>query len=200
MQIEKFEGSSYRAIAYVAHDKKDAIVIDVPAGTADSVIEYAKEKGLDLKFIIMTHVHWDHVEDLKRLKKHTGAKVYAHNFDYHNQEEINSIFGTDAGRITVDSSVADGNVIEAGTMKFDVIHTPGHTPGSICLYSRKDNILFSGDTLFKDTYGRVDLPHGDEAAIKASLKKLAELPGKTVVYPGHGPDTTIDREKWIRKI
>ena len=126
--------------------------------------------------------------------------MYAHNFDYHNQEEINSIFGTDAGRITVDSSVADGNVIEAGTMKFDVIHTPGHTPGSICLYSRKDNILFSGDTLFKDTYGRVDLPHGDEAAIKASLKKLAELPGKTVVYPGHGPDTTIDREKWIRKI
>ncbi|MBI3190148.1 MBL fold metallo-hydrolase [archaeon] len=199
MHIERFENSTYKANAFVAHDRKDAIVVDVPAHTAKDIFEYMKKKNLVLKCIVLTHTHLDHIEDLEKLKKHTNAKVYAHNFDYHNQYEINSIFES-AEEIKVDAAVSDGDVIEAGTMKFTVIHTPGHTPGSICLYSEKENILFSGDTLFKDAYGRVDLPHGDEEKMRESLRTLAKLPGKTTVYPGHGSITEIGKEKWLKNI
>ncbi len=199
MNVEKFSGGSYLTNSYVIYDKGEALVVDVPAHTAKKIHSFLEGKNIKSVSVILTHIHWDHVEDLEHLARMTNAKVGVHELDEANQMEINSIFEGESGQLKGDFHVVDGERIAVGSIHFAIIHTPGHTPGSICLYNEKEGVLFSGDTLFEHTYGRIDFPLSNASGMKKSLEKLAKLPGKTIVYPGHGAQTTIEKEKWLNK-
>lgn len=199
MQIEKFEGGAYGTIGYLVADGTDAAAIDVPEHTAKLIENSLKANALKLSSIILTHVHWDHAADAAKLARHAGAKIMMHILDDENQAEINSVFEGESSVVGADRHVRDKEDIRIGAAVLEVIHTPGHTPGSICLYNRKDKILFSGDTLFAGTYGRIDFPLGNHEDMRRSLERLAKLHYTTFVYPGHGPHTTIGNEKWLRE-
>ena len=200
MQIETFTGGNYAANGYLIYEKDEAMIVDVPAHTAKKIHEFLQEQKLNLKYIIVTHVHWDHIEDVDKLKKYTDAKIGIHRFDEQLQIEINSIFEGETGIIKADFSLADNEEITIGAYIFRVIHTPGHTPGSICIYNEKEKILFSGDVLFEGAYGRIDFPLSNTEDMKNSLIRLSKLPSETKVYSGHGKETTIGREKWIKNL
>lgn len=177
---------------------KQAILID-PGGDADELAATIAEQGLTITAIVATHAHFDHVMAAERLREVTGAPFYLHDEDkpvLEWLEESGRLFlGVELGPPPeVDTSAAEGDRLVAGAMGLEVIHTPGHSPGSISLVG--EGVVFAGDTLFAGSIGRTDLPGGDpQALLDAVRAKLFELPDETPVYPGHGPATTIGEEK-----
>lgn len=162
---------------------RQALTID-PGPNVQKIVDGAKQENLDIKMIINTHGHDDHTVGNHHLKALTGAKIIIH--------------GKDADRYpSADLFLKDENQIQLGELVFDVIQTPGHTPGGICLYAQKN--LFTGDTLFVGDSGRTDLPGGDRPTLGASIRKLMQLPDETIVWPGHNygptPTSTIGWEK-----
>ncbi len=178
---------------------REAIVVDPGDNIAD--IEQILEKhGLTVKAIVVTHAHIDHVAGAKELKAKTGAPVYLNG----NDNELLSALDVQAQwlgmatpeRVEVDTDAKDATLLRLGETEFQVLHTPGHTQGSISLYLPQQNKLIAGDTLFRDSIGRTDLPGGNTRQILLSIKtRLLVLPEETVVIPGHGGVTTIGREK-----
>ncbi|MBI3971689.1 MAG: MBL fold metallo-hydrolase [Chloroflexi bacterium] len=180
-----------------------ALVVDAPLGAAQVVLAAVRERRLTLETIVLTHAHWDHVADAGQLEEATGAAVMAHRLDVPaiSQPQRSAFFPqTEVPAIRVSRELDEGDTIEVGGLRLVVMHTPGHTPGSLCLYSAEHDLLFSGDTLFAGSYGRVDLPGGDAARMVESLRRLAKLPEQTVVLPGHGPSMTIGAEGWLRRL
>ena len=185
---------------YVVGDSatKDAVVID-PGGDANEIAAELTRQQLRVNAIVATHAHFDHVIAAQELRELTGAPFYLHDHDrpmldwY--QESGRLFLGVELpSPPEVDTSASEGDRLTAGSMELEVVHTPGHSPGSISLFG--DDVVFSGDTLFARGVGRVDLPGGDERALVAAIKdKIFTLPGDTPVYPGHGPATTVDEEK-----
>lgn len=183
---------------------KDAVVIDPGMGTAEENEEFAgfvEASGLTVRGIVNTHLHLDHCFGANYVKDKYGVAVAAHTSDAFlgsNIDDQARKFGIRLkGRdVMIDAPLADGDTIQIGDDRLEVIHTPGHTPGGVCLYSADGGFLIAGDTLFKGSVGRTDLPGGDYAQLIGSIKnKLLTLPDATVVYPGHGPATTIGDEK-----
>jgi hydroxyacylglutathione hydrolase len=160
---------------------REALVID-PGGEVDRIIAEARREGLQIKYIFNTHGHWDHTVGNDRLKLLTGASIVRHK-----QEP-----GPD-----IDILLVDEKPFQVGEIVFTVFHTPGHTPGGVCLYA--EGQLFTGDTLFVGDSGRTDLPGGHRPTLGASIRRLMELPDETIVWPGHdyGPtaSSTIGWEK-----
>jgi hydroxyacylglutathione hydrolase len=177
---------------YLVHcqETKDAIIIDPgfdSPSEAEQVFNYAKEKKLNIKFIVNTHGHSDHVGGNKILKKKFNVPVCIHAYDANNIS--NSTRETPPANILLN----DGDVLRFGDATLKVMHTPGHTAGSICLLGEK--IVFTGDTLFAGGIGRTDFAGGSDRDMEESLKKLLRLPDNLVVYPGHGSASTIRQEK-----
>ncbi|MCX6815775.1 MAG: MBL fold metallo-hydrolase [Candidatus Aenigmarchaeota archaeon] len=196
--IKVFTGTSkYTANGYVFYDNKEAVIIDAPTDTAEPMANFLKKNKLVLKVIIATHVHWDHTEDMNALRATTKAKVFMHNFDAVSQDIINNIFPK-VEKINQDEVITEDTKIKVGSKEFSFLHTPGHTPGSVCMWDEKEKILFSGDTLFAGMHGRIDLPLSSPSDMRESMKRLAGLPKETVVYPGHGSATKIGDENWLR--
>lgn len=196
MEIKTFEAGPLSANNYLLIDNGEAVLIDCS--------EYKPEilEGVNLKYIILTHGHFDHVLGVNQTKKATGATVLIHENDVERMEETTAIMNT-FGLMGVDTPLADqfindGDTIEFGNVKIKCIHTPGHTEGSMC-YLIDDN-LFSGDTLFKDFYGRCDLPGGNFDKIVESIKNLFTLNENIKVFSGHGEETTIGYEKKYNEI
>jgi len=187
--------------AYFYYDENtlDACVID-PGGGVDKLMDIIKENELNLKYILLTHGHYDHIGAVNELKSLTGAEVLAHKDEVKLLKEPDWNFskiglGKDI-RVICDRLLEDGEIIELGAGRLSVIHTPGHTAGGACFYDAQGGILFSGDTLFKGTTGRYDLPTSDGSALFASIKdKLLTLPDNVKVLPGHETVTTIGYEK-----
>lgn len=184
---------------YILGDQSSnhALIIDAPA-EAGAVLDVLEEEGLTLKYVLLTHSHYDHIGALDEICDYTGAEVMIHSFeeDAINDPTVNLALYADAPSPSVKASktLVDGDVITVGDIDIKVLYTPGHTVGSVCYYT--DGILFSGDTLFLKDVGRCDLPGGDYKIIKQSIKKqLYTLPDDTQVYPGHGRATTIGYEK-----
>ena len=179
---------------------KKGIVID-PGADAGAIVNAVNDTGLSIELIVATHNHVDHVGALRQVKEATGAPYAVHEADA--ESVMPEMFGRMLGVMMSrslkappkpDRLLRDGDVIAVGDLEFSVLHTPGHTPGGISL--RGDGIVFSGDTLFNFGIGRTDLSGGDYATLMDSIvTKLMVLPDETVVYPGHGPRTTIGAER-----
>ena len=188
----------YAANCYVVYDEasKDAIIID-PGSGGDEIGKWVKETGLKVKFIVLTHNHPDHIGALAEVKEATGAKVAIHADDAAVLQRGLRFGPMSASTHPIpppDLLIKDGDTLDAGSLHFSVIHTPGHTRGGICLLI--DGVLFSGDTLFNSSVGRSDMPGGNgPQLIQGIFAKLMTLPDETVVLPGHGPETTIGRER-----
>lgn len=180
--------------------KKKAIAIDPGKGAAEKVVNKLDEMRVELIFIVNTHGHWDHVADNTPLQKATGARILIHKEDEQrmlNPKPLMKLpFAIEPSK--ADAYLEDGKKIELGATALECVHTPGHTPGSTCLYARSSQTIFTGDTLFEGAHGRTDFPGGNAKQIRESLRKLSQLPAQTRVLPGHGIETTIAQEKkWI---
>lgn len=167
-------------------DTGHCLVID-PADQADVILDFIQTKGLTLDAILLTHGHFDHVGAVKYLSAETDCPVYIHEADLSLPPAIT------AGKLYHTHTYAEGDTLTLADLTFKVLHTPGHTPGSVCLLV--GDTLFSGDTLFRGSCGRTDFPGGSWEQIQSSLKALAALPGDYRVLPGHGEQTTLEWER-----
>lgn len=205
MIIQIFPCPPYATNAYVVGCPKTrfAAVIDPAPQATPLVVQWLSDHSFTLDKIILTHSHWDHIADVAPLKKIFDVPVFVHQFDRGNLEHP----GSDGLPLVVPVeavsgalSMAEGETIKVGDINFKIIHTPGHTPGGVCLFCEEEGILFSGDTLFQGAIGNLSLPTGDPQAMWGSLRKLGTLPPETKVYPGHGPTTTVQAEKrWLNR-
>lgn len=182
-------------------DTKETMVID-PGGEANKILELLDILDSKLKYIYLTHCHGDHIAGVKELKEKKGGKVLIHRDDveglYDLDINLSEYIGIKADNIEADARVDDGDILHLGELTFKVIHTPGHTAGGSSLYSEKEKLVFSGDTIFKGTWGRTDLPTGDLVKIMQSISnKLLVLPDDTIIYPGHGSSTRVRDEEPI---
>ena len=180
---------------------REAIVVDPGDGADIARLQAVLDKhSLDVKAIVITHAHIDHIGGAAKLKALTGAPVYMNANDQPLYDHLDvqaqwlNIAAPD--KTPVDVEARDGDTLALGATDFHVIHTPGHTQGSLCLFVPQENTLVAGDTLFRDSIGRTDLPGGDSRMILRSIHtRLLTLPDETSVVCGHGPSTTIGREK-----
>jgi hydroxyacylglutathione hydrolase len=177
---------------------KEAVVID-PGGDEDEILEALKYHNFTLKYIIDTHGHFDHVDANQALKDATGAQIVIHPLDAAMLQRDNEAMFFTGKRMRpskADVLVNEGDVITFGDIKLNVLHTPGHTPGGISLVNADAPLVYVGDTLFAGSIGRTDFPGGDyDTLINGVREKLFTLGDHYVVYPGHGPVTTIGHER-----
>ncbi len=201
LKINTWIGDPTNCYIIVDEQSKETMVID-PAGDMDKIQELIHIMEGKLKYIYLTHCHGDHILGVPHLKNHCGGKVLIHRADSEglNNPEINLTPYIGLGKIELeaDSRIDDKDLIHLGNLEFKVFHTPGHTKGSSCLYCEKEKCLFSGDTIFRGTWGRTDLPTSSiEAIMKSIEEKIILLPDETIVYPGHGMMTMLKDEKPI---
>jgi len=188
LKIELMNLGIYWVNAYIIRDENSSscCILD-PGGHPKKVLDYLEKNGLTLEAILLTHGHFDHVGGVKAIAEATGCQVYLHTADLVMPEKLT------AGPLYYTHSYGEGDTLHLAGLTIDVIHTPGHTPGSVCLLC--EDALFSGDTLFARSCGRTDLDGGDPEAMAASLKRLASFGNDYRVFPGHNSATTLALEK-----
>jgi hydroxyacylglutathione hydrolase len=196
MFLQVVEGGLLSSKSYIIADSDEAAIID--AGVHyKNIVGILEERKLSLKYIILTHAHVDHTFYMNDLNTATGASVVIHAEDAPILADARlsgtEMFGVDKKMNKADILVKDGDSLYIGQTELKFIHTPGHTPGSMCIIVQDS--LFSGDTLFRQSVGRTDLGAGDTKSLELSLKKLMELPDSLIVYPGHGQSTDIGFER-----
>ncbi len=222
MKIKTFIVPPLAENCYLYYDEnsKDGVLID-PGGSLLEIMNYIQEKGIQISRILLTHGHYDHVGSVTKLKEALSTKTGSHSQNVKicaHKDEVSllsdpklnlSVFLRDkAFSILVDEALEDGAEIVLGTKNSDkpvegsakgtllrVLHTPGHTKGCVCYYDPQEGVLFSGDTLFRETVGRTDFPGGSTQELLSSIEKLFTLPEDTAVYPGHEEATSIGHEK-----
>ena len=205
MKIDSLILGAFETNCYILRESataKNCLIVDAGLG-AGELINFLKEHKLNPVAVVLTHGHIDHIAGVAALRaEFADIKVYIHKADgkmLTEEEQIRfqtTLAGVQFNGCPADLFVEDGVIIEQAGIKLQVLHTPGHTPGGICLYSKDEGIVFTDDTLFAGSIGRTDFPGGSMSKLLNSIKeKLFTLPDETKVYPGHGPITTIAQEK-----
>ena len=203
MKIDCFVLGAYQSNSYVLRldeTSTGCIIIDTGLDGFE-LVDFLRDNSLDPLAVILTHGHIDHIAALDLLRdQFPSVRVYIHEFDAPmltgDSNNLAIMLGKSFVTRAADVLLSDGDIVEVAGIKLSVLHTPGHTPGGICLYSKAHEVAFVGDTLFAESIGRADFPGGDMAALIASIKdRLFKLPEQTKLYPGHGPATTIAHEK-----
>ena len=181
---------------------REAIAIDTATPCLAWIADELAARDWTLRLIVSTHGHWDHIGDNAAVAEHTGAAIAVHPLDRERLIDPQPLWAPfDIVPSVPAVELAEGGEIRFGEIRLRVLHTPGHTEGSVCLIAADDGLLYSGDTLFAGGWGRTDLPGGDEAAMAASIARLSELEDGVQVFPGHGPATTIGRERaWMELV
>lgn len=201
MKLFTFSLGALRTNTYFCFDEEGHCAVIDPGMDGEGIAEKLLGKGLSPSHILLTHGHFDHSQGVKALKEATGALVCIHKED--------AVMLSDPGKNSAgfyyrgdfsgypkcqaDLLLEDGDFVEVGSMRFEVLHTPGHTPGSVCF--REGDTLFSGDTVFQSGFGRYDLWGGEKAALAASLQRIALLEGEYKLCPGHGNKSLLSRER-----
>ena len=203
VRMEAAAFGPWQTNAYLIWDGRstDALVLDPGMGAAEPLMERVAANGLRLHLIANSHGHIDHIFDDAPLMRASDAPLGIHPEDAYRLDGRNT-YGFEVEAVTATQHLREGEQVRIGDIVFDVLHTPGHTEGSVCLYEENLGLLLSGDVLFAGSYGRTDLPGGDGEQMVASLARLArQIPGPVRVLPGHGPETTLERElPWLQRI
>lgn len=199
MIVKTLEVGSFAANCYIVGSEKtgDGMIID-PGSEASEILKTANDLKLKTALIVLTHSHVDHIGAVKKVKEATGAGLAMHTEEakaYQGQARLRGLLNFYTSALPApDRLLKGGDSIDIGDLHFLVLHTPGHSPGGICLYS--PGVVFTGDTLFNYGIGRTDFPGGSHRQLLDSIHtKLMVLPDETVVYPGHGPHSTIGAER-----
>lgn len=206
LKIAKFEFSLFGINTYTVYDPKEGKCVIVDPGMINTeeenaIINFIERNNLSVTNIINTHLHVDHAVGVSFAKKRFGVPVLGHKDDEFLGKRLQmqaDAFGImeKIEDVSIDTYLKEGDIIKVGSGKLEVLHVPGHSPGSIALYDKEDDFVITGDALFQGSVGRTDLPGGNGTQlIKAIRENLLPLPDSTVVYPGHGPATTIGRER-----
>lgn len=201
MEVAAF--GPWQTNAYLVWDghSTDALVLDPGMGAAQPLINRVAANGLRLHLIANSHGHIDHIFDNSPLVRASRAPLAIHPDDAYRLDGRNN-YGFEVQAVTATRDLLEGEQLRIGDLIFDVLHTPGHSEGSVCLYEERRALLLSGDVLFAGSYGRTDLSGGNDNQMVASLARLArEIPPAVRVLPGHGPETTLGRElPWLQRI
>ncbi len=199
MKVKRIYSGYNFANSYLVFDEetREGVVID-PGGMADILTQEIKKEGVNVKYIFITHAHFDHIGALEEVAEYAKAKVVIYKTEESalTDEKLNlaCLAGAVPNRRGADITVSEDDVIEVGEMKFSFIHTPGHTAGGMCIFDGKET-LFTGDTLFCGSIGRSDFPGGNFGVLKKSLEKLMKLNDNVRIYPGHEEESTIGFER-----
>ncbi len=189
---------------YVLGDERsrEALAVDTATPCVSWLTQTLAERGWSLRFVVSTHRHWDHIGDNAAVVVATGATLAAHLDDRHGLISPDPIWAPfDIPPSVPALDLAEGSTIRFGSIRLEVLHTPGHTEGSVCLLAADERLLFTGDTLFRAGWGRVDLPGASPQAMVESLSRLAGLDEDLHVLPGHGAATTIGQEReWLARV
>ena len=203
VRIEVGAFGPWQTNAYLLWDGRspDALVVDPGMGAAAPLMERVAANGLRLHLIANSHGHIDHIFDDAPLMRASEAPLAIHPDDAHRLEGRNN-YGFEIESVVATVDLREGEQVRIGDLVLDVLHLPGHTEGSVCLYEERRGLLLSGDVLFAGAFGRTDLPGGSDEQMVSSLARLADvIPGPVRVLPGHGPETTMERElPWLRRI
>lgn len=202
LQIAGFTVGPFQENSYLLFDDSGAAIFIDPGDAGDQLWQQVTERGLRIEAILLTHAHLDHVGALTTIREHSGAPVYLHPADDWLLAEAHqqwAAFGRSIAPIApAEHQLADGQLLDFGFVRFQVIATPGHTPGGVCFWSQDEQLLIAGDTLFQGSIGRTDLPGGDTATLISSIReRLFSLPDpdQISVLAGHGEPTLLGEEK-----
>ena len=203
MKIDRLILGAYQTNCYILRQSeadRDCLIIDTGL-EAGELIDFLGRDKLNPVAVVLTHGHADHITGVTALRKsYPDIKVYIHKLDGKMltaaKDNLSAMAGVPFSTEQADFSLEEGTIIEQAGIKLKVLHTPGHTPGGISLYAKNEGIIFVGDTVFAGSVGRTDMPGGSTIQLIKSIKeKLCVLPDETIVYPGHGPTTTMAQEK-----
>jgi hydroxyacylglutathione hydrolase len=203
MIIESFVVGMLQTNCYLLGDNqtRQAVVID-PGGDSERIARRIEQLGLSLVAILNTHGHFDHIMDAWALKKRLGGKIYLHSKDEMISQQSMAGMGSmvspaqRTANAKIDQNLNEGDSLIFGPLRLEVLETPGHTPGHVSFHIPDAGVIFVGDTLFAGSIGRTDFPGGSYSQLIRSVReKIFPLDGQTVVFPGHGPKTTVEREK-----
>ena len=187
MEVLTIVGGMLSTNCYMAWGEGDKCVLIDPGFDGNQILEQVRARGKQVEAILLTHGHFDHVGGVKEIARETGCKVYIHKLDMELPQRLT------LGTVPYTDNYEEGDVLSLGGLSIQVMHTPGHTPGGVCLLC--ENAMFSGDTLFAGTCGRTDLPGSSYKDMWASLARLASLDQDYKVLPGHGESSTLFMEK-----